>query len=299
MKKLTKREWLFILIGVIIIVVIFLMRGCNSPEGEKEEASAEVETADADKPLNITLFLDLSYRITYQRDGMEQYEKDSILINHIVQQFIDRAVNKYHIQNSKDKIQVAFHPSPQDKVIATYAQNLVLDMGAIKNPAEKKKTLAEMDSIWRCSISGIYDKALEAKITHQWPGSDIWTFFKDDVKSKYCKDGYRNLIIVFTDGYIYYAQNLRQIGDSCTYIGQTDDSPRNDKDLRTKLIVPCQDLNDVKVLFLELTAKPNRSDIVKTTIETWLKNMGVQEPVVQKTDFPSHITPIIDNFIEW
>ena len=277
---------------IIVALMIATLSVSLSACGTGGEGGEDGDTVIVEKkyPLNITIFLDLSDRIEETKDGMPQREKDIALINHMIDQFKKRA-QRLKIQPCKDRMQVLFHPTPEDAAMNSCANDLTIDMGTLSK-AEKRPKLIQMDSVWIKALNSIYTKAIEAP---EFPGSDIWGFFKEDVKLNCIKQGYRNIVIFLTDGYIYYEGNNYCQDGACTWIAGSDGG----NTLNTNLLIERNDLQDLEVMFLELTPHAKRYPIVQKTIETWLHGMGVEKTTIYKTGLPTHITPIIDDFIQW
>ena len=61
----------------------------------------------------------------------------------------------------------------------------------------------------------IYQQALK---DDNYVGSDTWGFFKNKVKDYCVEEGYRNILVILTDGYVYYRNNLLTEGNFSTYI---------------------------------------------------------------------------------
>ena len=73
----------------------------------------------------------------------------------------------------------------------------------------RKEVYDSITDLYSKNLENIYQETIE---TSAWEGSDIWRFFKDDVKD-FCieKDTtYRNILIILTDGYLYHKQSVLQ-----------------------------------------------------------------------------------------
>ena len=179
------------------IIVAMVMFGCSS---EKQVKSKK----DLSLPLNITIYLDLSDRLV--RDlTPSQRERDLAIVEHFTKLFQD-SCQSTGIFKSKHRLKVLFYPAPENTEINTLASALVIDMKNL--PAKDKRVeLQKMPSVFKNSLAQIYDETLNAK---KWLGSDIWGFFSNKKVDDLCiKKGYRNVLVILTDGYLYYELNYK------------------------------------------------------------------------------------------
>ena len=241
------------------------------------------------KPLNLSVFLDLSDRLA--RDlTPSQTQRDSIIIDELVDIFIEDCVKNGKIIGSKNHFQIFFHPAPQTTEIAALAKGLNLDLSRV-SPQEKKAKLKELKEKFSNNISQIYQSTLKDQ---KWIGSDLWAFFSDKkVDSQCIRDGYRNILIILTDGYLFYQPNKRQEGNAYTYV-----LPQTLKDSKSSLIVKRDGLDDLEVLLLEVNPyQPVERDRLINVLENWFTAMGVSHFVVADTDMPVNTENIIRNFM--
>lgn len=267
-----------------VITVLFLV-ACSS-SNEKEQIS---EAQELIKPLNISVFLDLSDRLS--RDlTPSQIVRDSLIIDNLIDIFIDDCVNNGKIIKSKNHFQIFFHPSPKNSEIATLSSGLNLDLSRV-SVTDKKKLLKEMKASFSNNVSQIYNSTL---VDQKWIGSDIWAFFSDKkVDSQCIRNGYRNILVILTDGYLFYSPNKRQEGTAYSYI-----LPQTLKDPKSSLIVKRNGLEDLEVLLLEVNPyTPYERDRLIEILEKWFSEMGVSHFVVADTDMPVNIENIIRGFI--
>ena len=159
-------------------------------------------------------------------------------------------------------------------------------------------------------MSKIYELSIS---NHKWVGSDIWRFFKNDVKD-YCVENnpeYRNILIILTDGYIYHDDSKDQAGNRFAYILPqifTNYKLRNNptweqviKDKDIGLITKRDDLQDLEVLVLEVTPSPNYKndeDIIKVLLSKWFGEMNVKRYAIYNTDLPNYTQQRISDFLK-
>ncbi|MBO6117887.1 MAG: hypothetical protein J6P44_05005 [Bacteroidales bacterium] len=269
------------------VFVLFVSCGSKTPPPLKE------------KPINITIFLDLSDRIMpeKQSNGMQQMEKDTALIGFVRDWFINRQVkNKLGVA---DKIQIVFHPEDGIPNIDSLSKNLALDMTMTgkKSIALNKQKLISMPTVWNTSLNSIYSNILSTcKKLEDFPGSDIWGFFDTEI-DEYIKKDYRNVIIILTDGYIFYEYDQRPETPS-TVIKEYNYMEAKNYSYIEKL-TPCnQDLENLEVLMLEVNPKANKDfSKMKSILENWFKDMDCQRVIIKKVALPNKSKQVIDNFL--
>lgn len=271
------------IVNIIAITLSIFLFSCS---GKTEKTQVE---KNEPKPLNLSVFLDLSDRLDRQMVP-SQTSRDSMIINELIDIFIKDCVDNGKIIRSKNHFQVFFHPTPNDSEIATLSSGLNVDMASI-DIKQKKTVLKGMKEIFAQNISQIYNSTLNDK---QWLGSDIWAFFSDKKVDNLCmRAGYRNILVILTDGYLFYSPNKRQEGDAYSYI-----LPQTLKNPNSSLIVKRDGLEDLEVLLLEVNPyAPLERDRLIRVLEDWFTNMGVSKFVVADTDMPVNTANIIRNFI--
>lgn len=286
---------------IIGIIAIIAFASCGGPSSKKAESTGEVAgngVSQSDKPLNISIYLDLSDRL--KRDlTPSQKERDLAIVGHIADYFVSQTRGK-NINQSKNNIKVFFYPAPNSSDIATLAEDLCIDITKYKGVDRRiilegyldqgKPSLKER---FNKDLSVIYDKALAAK---EFPGCDIWDFFSNkNVDTQCVRDGFRNILVILTDGYLFDEKHKVKDGDACSFV-----TPATLKNPNTSLIVKRTGLDDLEVRILEVNPTDmNHRDQLKTVLENWLKGMGVKEEniTVSQTDLPSNTQTIVDSFL--
>lgn len=261
---------------------------CYSSTHDKETEQDKPEIVnEKDKPWNISIFLDLSDRLTRQLTP-SQAERDMTLIRHVTGKVKERIV-KQKIIGSKDRIKVFFYPSPDISEITLLSKNLELDMGNMPLK-EKRSSVIKFEDEFSASLKQIYNKTLAAK---QWVGSDIWGFFNKQIDTYCIKPTHRNILIILTDGYIFHVNNKQKVGDAYSYIWpQTLSVPKS------SLIVSRKGLKNLEVMFLEVNPyDPKTEPKMESVITDWLHAMDVQHSIVAETDIPENTKLYIDNFL--
>lgn len=297
---------------IIFFVLIFFL-SCNSGNKNNNNSSPNnVQPATVNRPeqLNITLLLDLSDRIDKDKYPVkpEHYKRDIANVKFISELFVkDMESRGTFMANSKMK--VIFSPRPQDPNVNILAEKLNVDLSKMDNK-QKKNVHDNMAKIFTENLSKIYDLSI---LTHKWVGSDIWRFFKNDVKD-YCVESdqeYRNILIILTDGYIYHNDSKDQIGNRFAYIlpqifsnYKLRDNPEWEQLIVNKdigLIKKREDLENLEVLVLEVSPSPNYKndeDIIKVLLAKWFEEMNVKRYAIYNSDLPNYTQQRITDFLK-
>lgn len=297
----------------VISVLILLLSACGGNKGNKEgqgssnaKGGAENLVVGQDRNLNVSIFLDLSQRLQPSTENPDPKTRDIAAIKSVLQIFkADMRAKNAH--RAKGRIKVFFNPIPNDPEINTLATDLTVDLGNMK-PKEKKEVYNDIENKFEHALNRIYDKTLEDR---RWVGADIWRFFKKDVKDDCILEGYRNVLIILTDGYIYHERSKQQAKNRYSYLLgpqiQSLGLRKNAgwKDLIDKgdigLITTQQGLSNLEVLILEICPEDNHSedeDILEYLLGKWLNEMGVEKYKIKSTDLPVNTKEYIERFFK-
>lgn len=282
---------------IITVAFALMLTGCDgngkngNGKNEKEKEQTEEKPAGPSEPvpLNISIYLDLSDRIT--RDlTPSQMERDAAIIDTIIGMFSKKCVDD-KIISTKHHIKVVFHPSPDNKDIDDWAKDMEVDMAKLEAP-EKKEALTKMKGKFGNALTNIYKETIDKK---NWVGSDIWGFFSDKKVDDLCmREGYRNILVILTDGYLYDVNNMQKEGNAYSYV-----LPQTLAVDGSSLICRRKGLGDLEVLILEVNPY-NREDRDKMlpVLGDWLTNMEVGKYKIVETDLPNNTAVYIDNFFK-
>lgn len=311
-----------------ILLIIFLLFGeCtnNSPNGKNQtkanKGSDENPTHQVEN-LNVSIFLDLSDRISPTRnpnDAMQYWKRDIGDIQSITNAF------EYHLKNKKiivmnDHIQLYFLPLPKD---IPNINDIVskLNMNFTKDNVTKDY-VNSVSSEYQKYATIIYNKTLEEREPDAkrgidtYPGSDLFGFFKSNVKDFCIKKNYRNVLFILTDGYVYFkgrspskdadnesnfllSKSLKQWGFTVNnYEGKLEKEGYGFQ-------VPTKGLSNLEVYVIGL--EPSQSwelDVLHWYWKDWLKNMGVKnfqednsERYLKQAALPANLNESIQNFL--
>ena len=296
-----------IIILSIFTFVLFSCKTDNKPNAEKEQTSKS--KTKIGKQLNITILLDLSDRIepTKYQSSPEHFERDIEVVNYFTELF-KKDMKKKGAFMAKGKMKVIFSPRPNDSEINNIATQLSIDLSKTKNTKEKKKIFDNVTLNFKENLSKIYSKTIETK---QYPGSDIWRFFKNDVVDYCIEDNqdYRNILVLITDGYLYHKNSTDKLKNRSSYL-----LPKNVKSygLRNSnwkekfnnedygYITSRNDLYNLDILVLEVNPSEkfkNDEDVIKEYLSKWFNEMNVNSFKIYNSDLPQYTKSKIDKFI--
>jgi hypothetical protein len=273
-------------------------------DSDKEEKEVSVKSPVSEN-YNISILLDLSDRISLKKNPnptMEYYQRDLGYIKSVSEAFTDHLKSK-RIRQMDDKMQLFFNPEPLDPEINTIAKNLRISID--KNNASKD-LLNSINKNYASQTSKIYESAIK---DDKYIGSDIWNFFDSKVTDQCIENKHRNILIVLTDGYIFYENTIMKEGNRTTYI--TPELIRknglNTTDWDKKLhqqdfgfIKANDDLSNLEVLVLGINPdkkNPYEEKVIKAYWTKWFTEMKISHFEIKNADLPTNMEKIIKDFI--
>lgn len=282
----------FSILATIAVLVVILI-GYNACKGNDTNKTTESTGAEIkeEKPLNISIFLDLSDRIIRNLTP-SQMSRDTAIVGYVIDYFKQQTRGAKILQ-SKNNLKVFFYPAPNMSEIATLAADLSVDMSEMPKSVERTETLEGMKQKFQENLSAIYNKTLEIG---KYPGCDIWDFFSSKKVDALCmRDGYRNILIIITDGYLYDENHKVVEGNAFSFISSSTLTNPN-----SSVIAKRQGLEDLEVRILEVNPLDiNHRDRLVAVLEKWLEDMGVKEEniTVSETSLPTNTQTIIKSFL--
>ena len=300
----------FLAKGLLAIFVVAGLCACSSNSNKKSQtASSGTQTeGNNNAQLNISIFLDLSNRISPSKypETPSPTERDLAAIETIVSCFKDDMEAKGAYQ-AKGCIKVFFDPTPQIKGINEIAKTLDVDLSKAKDNKEKKKIFDHINEDFLKSLKLIYQNSISSQ---NWIGADVWGFFKRKVKDRCIRPNHRNILVIITDGYIYHQNSKEKSANRYSYLlpevldGQKlRNNPNWKVDMKNTdfgLIAPRKDLQDLEVLVLEIRPEPNKpqdQDIIEETLKKWFDEMGIKHYSILGSDLPANTQSSIREFI--
>lgn len=262
-------------VGILLLISLNNCDSCTNHNDTISEHQAQ--------PLNITIFIDLSDRIKHEGQPT-QIEKDTAIIGRIAEYFYaDAKACESGLQYSKDIIKVLFYPAPSDAEMVKCSENLVLDIQECKEGKERKDRIKTIKETFQNNLEKVYSLALQA---NSFPGCDIWGFFSyKKVDAQCIKKGYRNIMFILTDGYIYHESTKEVNGNKYTYI-----MPHVLDNPNAELKVDRNGLEDLEIVMLEIQPENPRHLVpMKNIITKWFVDMGVKPENVniEETGLPA------------
>ena len=294
----------------LLIFAILFTFGCGTKSDKPQGGSVQTDKKVQQEQLNISILLDLSDRIDTKKypEKPEHFERDIANIKYITELFV-KDMEKRGTFMAKGKIKVVFSPKPEDPNVNIFAEKLNVDLSTMDNK-QKKEVHDNITSTFTTNLTNIYKSTISEQ---KWIGSDIWRFFKNDVKD-YCvenKPNYRNILIILTDGYIYHLDSKDQIKNRFAYLLPENiskyklrDNPNWEQDLAKQdfgLISKRNDLDCLEILVLEISPSPthkNDEDIIKSVLNKWFKEMKIKRVAIFNSDLPEYTKTRINDFIK-
>lgn len=295
------------------IAIILLISSCKS---DKKEQIREVEVAkneikgecpsfildNKENNLNISVFLDLSDRITRPKTIINDTEN----LKSISKAFTNHVKTKKLIL-LQDKIQLYFNPAPTNNTINSIAEKLHIEFD--KNSPKAK--IIDTEEFYAKQPSEIYNLALaDSENPKDFPGSDIWRFFKDNVKDYTISDCHRNILVILTDGYMFHENSQMNEDKLSSYLTpkSMDRLPLSNSKWETTLkekgygfIKANDNLEDLEVLVIGIESlnpkNPYAIDVMRAYWTKWFKEMGVKKFKIQNADLSSNVEKVIIEFI--
>jgi hypothetical protein len=287
----------------IILLISTMTFSCKNDATDTNKDP--IKTKDVSENLNISLLLDLSDRISptkYPNPTMEYYLRDVGYINSVSEAFTEHVRSKKVIK-AHDKIQLFFDPAPLNPEINKISQDLKIELN---KGNVSKELIKNIKTIYANNPLKIYNLAVK---DGNYVGSDIWRFFKTKINDYCVEKEYRNILVILTDGYIYYKDTQMKEENFTTYLTPESiksnklNSPEwNKKIMNQKLgfLKANNDLSNLEILVLGINPNPKNpyeEDVIKTYWTNWFQVMKVKRFEIKNADLPSNMDKTIKDFI--
>ena len=292
--------------NIIFLISFFLLiTSCKKDKLTKEileeTAYKTVKLSGKRADLNISILLDLSDRINpnlHPNKTMEFYKRDIGYIKSIAQSF------EIHIRNKKtrqinDKIQLFIDPEPEEKELNNKIKELKISFD--RNNA-KRNLILQTSKKYEKITESIYEAAIK---DNSYIGSDIWRFFKNKVEDYCVEDGYRNILIILTDGYMYHENSKKRVKNRSTYLthkyivnNRISNNTIDKKDFG--YISSVDNLDNLEIIVLGVNPNKNslnEEDVIHSYFEKWFTEMNVNSYKLYNSDLPQYTKSKIDKFI--
>ncbi len=295
-------------LSLLVLIILF---SCKEDKKEETTIIEEVSTHNVVKlsskrpNLNISILLDLSDRINpekYPNSAMEYFERDLGYIHSIVESF------EFHLRNKRsikinDHIQLYIDPEPADKSI----NEKIMSLNLTFTKDNAKKSYIENTSNLYDSISRqIYHSAIK---DNNYVGSNIWGFFKSNVRDFCIEENHRNILIVLTDGYLYHKESIIKEGNLTSYLRPQDirrfkltksDWKEKIQSKKYGFLSTQNDLKDLEIMVLGVNPDPKNpyeQDVIIEYWSNWLKKMNVKNYEIKTALLPANMNEIIREHI--
>ena len=298
------------LINIFSAILILLFYFSCATDPEKKDSKKELLKNHSNKKavsqnLNISFLLDLSDRINpekYPNKSMEFYQSDAAYIKSASDVFEEHLRSK-KVLKMNDKIQMYFDPAPQNQNINKISNQLKFHV------TKDNASLSLLDKIkntYSTKPLEIYKLAIK---DDKYVGSDTWRFFKSKVKDYCIEEGYRNILIILTDGYIYHKNTIIKESNLTSYITPQDirNFKLNKSNWEDKIekesfgFIPIKmNLENLEVLVLGVNPDIKNAyeeDVIKKYWSDWLQNMKVKKLQIRNAGLPSDMDKLIKDFV--
>lgn len=285
-----------------LVLITFIFNSCLN--NNKEEKTKKAPT-DISNNLNISILLDLSDRISpakYPNPTMEYYCRDVGYINSVAEAFTNHVRTKKVIL-ANDKIQLFFDPPPFNPEINKISKDLKI---SIDKKNVSRELINETKTIYANSPLKIYQLAIK---DNNYIGSDTWKFFKNKINDYCIEDNYRNILVILTDGYIYFQNSKMKEKNLTSYltpeiIRTSGLTKSNWSEIMTNqklgFIPANKDLSNLEILVLGINPNPKNpyeEDVIKAYWSNWFETMKVKRYEIWNADIPSNMDKVIKDFI--
>lgn len=288
--------------GMSLLLILFF--SCKKAEPKKEEKETAIKSSISEN-YNISILIDLSDRISIKKNPnptMEIYERDLGYIKSVSEAFTQHLKSK-RLRQIDDKMQLFFNPEPENSEINSISKELRISVD--KNNASKK-LLNSINDTYAVKTSKIYESAIK---DDKYIGSDIWNFFDSKVQDQCIDKGYRNILVILTDGYIFYDGTQIKNGNLSSYLTpllikqnglNTNDWQKKFDTENFGFITIDKDLSNLEVLVLGINPSKNNpfeEKVIKAYWNKWLSEMKIKHFEIKNADLPSNMDKIIKDFI--
>jgi hypothetical protein len=288
---------------LIIITCLFFGCAADNKDGKQEKNAITLDKKKEN--LNISILIDLSDRIDpvkYKEPSMEFYKRDLGYIESISKAF-EKHLSSKPIIKDDDQIQVYFEPAPLNGKINDLATDLRL---SFTKENTTKKTISKISPQYALASNQIYNLAIRDK---KYLGSDIWSFFKNNVNGYCIKPNHRNILFILTDGYMFHKDSKFRVGGKTSYITPelVKSLKLNTADYKNQIqkkgygfVKANDDLSNLEVFVLGINparGNPFEGDVIEEYWMKWLDEMKIKKPIMKFTDLPSNLDPIIQKYI--
>lgn len=288
-------------ISMSLLLVLFF-----SYKKEAKTESKETSTkSSVSENYNISILVDLSDRISLKKNPnptMEIYQRDLGYIKSVSEAFTDHLKSK-RMRQIDDKMQLFFNPEPENPEINSISKELRI---TVDKDNASKELLNSINTTYSTKTSKIYESAIK---DDKYIGSDIWNFFDSKVQDQCIDKDFRNILIILTDGYMFYEGTQIKDGNLSSYLTpqlikqnglNTNNWQKRFDEENFGFIKVDTDLSNLEVLVLGINPSKNNpfeEKVIKAYWTKWLSEMKIKHFEIKNADLPSNMDKIIKDFI--
>jgi len=284
------------------LLLIFFFSCKEETKNEEKETSTKSSVSEN---YNISILVDLSDRISLKKNPnptMEIYQRDLGYIKSVSEAFTQHLKSK-RMRQIDDKMQLFFNPEPENSEINSISKELRI---TVDKDNASKKLLNSINETYSSKTSKIYDSAIK---DDKYIGSDIWNFFDSKIQDQCIDKNYRNILIILTDGYMFYEGTQIKDGNLSSYLTPQliKQNGLNNNDWQKKFekenfgfIKIDKDLSNLEVLVLGINPSKNNpfeEKVIKAYWSKWFSEMKIKHFEIKNADLPSNTDKIIKDFI--
>ncbi len=268
------------------------VKGCDNFPSFKEDLKKDTK-------LNLSIFIDLSYRIdTSENHGKNIIKKDLAVIEKLAKTWKKHVCRK-PIQAYNDEFNIRVDPIPEG--LENYFKKLRFDLAEKKKKStdqEFKTFLSNFEDTVKSRVEKIYQTVYNKGFnSHEdWIGSDIYGLFSNNNRLNKCRQANAdNVLVVLTDGYISRAKKndglKEQEFNNLLEKKFKKDGPFYKKGLKSikkegyQFKPTSSNLENLEVIFAGIDPYVSASDYekIKYFLSNWLEGMKVENYKIFKS----------------
>lgn len=291
------------LLKISMSLLLILFFSCKEESKIKETESSTKNSVSEN--YNISILVDLSDRISLKKNPnptMEIYQRDLGYIKSVSEAFTEHLKSK-KMRQINDKMQLFFNPEPENPEINSISKALRI---TVNKDNASKKSLNSINDTYSLKTAAIYESAIK---DDKYIGSDIWNFFDSRVQDQCIDKNFRNILIILTDGYMFYEGTQVKDGNLSSYLTPQliKQNGLNKNNWQKKFdqenfgfIKVDADLSNLEVLVLGINPSKNNpfeEKVIKAYWTKWLSQMKIKHFEIKNADLPSNMDKIIKDFI--
>jgi len=255
---------------ILIITTSIICYSCGSNSGAMDSSRHNI-------PENYVVLLDLSDRLI---NNPNQTDIDTTAIRTAFEKF-EMAVKKQLVVKSKEIFSVRIIDQKGSNLpINNFENNLTLNLGAY-TAAEKLIKLNQFKNEFGKYLKMLYQQAFLGTKSENYFGVDIWQYFNEQINTD-IKEGYKNQILVLTDGYFDFEDKTRGLnsGNQSTItrhlISQLRDVNWKEKAEKSNVgIIPVKIKSNVRFIIAGIQSKSD--DLMETSKLSYLWSKWIQQ----------------------